>query len=166
MPARHWAFIFVTLGLGHGFVLASLNFAIQALAVKSSEDTAAGMYTFSRSLGMCIGVACAGTFFQNRLRSHLESQNLNPSVANSAPEFALQLRKSNWSQVEKQNYITCFTDSFKDLWLFFMAVSALALVLSLFIQHETLDRKLDSDHTLMTRESDTKEGGDSSLRDA
>ncbi|KAJ5894607.1 major facilitator superfamily domain-containing protein [Penicillium taxi] len=158
MPARHWAFIFVTLGIGNGLVLTSLNFAIQALATNSRDGTAAGMYTFCRSLGMCIGVAVAGTFFQNRLRDHLTSRNLPGSVANSAPEFALRLQQPGWDPVEKQSYILAFTSSFKDLWLFFMAVAALALLLSLFIQHATLDRNLDSDHTIKGRSPGSEDG--------
>ncbi|KAJ5081198.1 major facilitator superfamily domain-containing protein [Penicillium angulare] len=151
MPAHHWAFIFLALGVGHGLVLTSLNFAIQALAVNSRDGTAAGMYTFCRSLGMCIGVAVAGTFFQNRLRSHLTDRHLDASVANNAPGFALKLREPGWNSVEKQSYILAFTRSFKDLWLFFMAVSALSLAMSLLIQHATLDRTLDSEHTIKNR---------------
>jgi hypothetical protein len=151
MPARHWAFIFLTLGIGNGFVLTSLNFAIQAHAADSHNGTAAGMYTFFRSLGMCLGVAVAGTFFQNRLRGHLVERLLPGSVANSAPEFALKLWQSGWDPTEKESYIIAFTHSFKDLWLFFMAVAILALVLSLLIQHATLDRELHSDHTLVDR---------------
>ncbi|KAF3385519.1 hypothetical protein F1880_002251 [Penicillium rolfsii] len=154
MPARHWAFIFLTLGIGNGFVLTSLNFAVQAHATETHDGKAAGMYTFFRSLGMSIGVAVAGTFFQNRLRTHLVERLLPGSVAHAAPEFALRLRQSGWNPAERESYIIAFTHSFRDLWLFFMAVAIAALVLSLLIQHATLDRELRSEHIMVDRPSE------------
>jgi hypothetical protein len=120
MPARHWAFIFVTLGIGHGLVLTALNFAVQALAKDNQDASAAGFYTFMRSLGMCIGVTAAGTFFRNRLASHLRNLYIPESVSKEAAEFALELRRSDWPAAVKNQYITAFTRSFKDLWVSFL----------------------------------------------
>ena len=43
----------------------SLNFSIQAIAY------AAAMYTFTRTFGICIGVAVGGSVFQNELQNIL-----------------------------------------------------------------------------------------------
>ncbi|PWY80789.1 MFS general substrate transporter [Aspergillus sclerotioniger CBS 115572] len=147
--ASRWVFIFLTLGVGQGLSLTSLNFAVQALARDNRDTSAAGMYTFMRTLGMCIAVATGGTFFENRAAYQLGQDNLLVSVAKAAAQFALELREPGFSSALKTRYILAFTEAFKQLWFFFMAISALALVLSLFIHHSSLDRTLESEHTLI-----------------
>ncbi|RAL02561.1 MFS general substrate transporter [Aspergillus ibericus CBS 121593] len=146
--APRWVFIFLTLGVGQGLSLTSLNFAVQALARDNRDASAAGMYTFMRSLGMCIAVAMGGTFFENRAAYQLGQNQLPVSVAKTAAQFALELRKPGFPSTLKSRYILAFTEAFKQLWFFFMAISALALLLSLVIQHSSVDRALESEHTL------------------
>ncbi|PYI00217.1 putative efflux pump antibiotic resistance protein [Aspergillus sclerotiicarbonarius CBS 121057] len=149
--ASRWVFIFLTLGVGQGLSLTSLSFAVQALARDNRDASAAGMYTFMQSLGMCIAVATAGTFFENRAAYQLDQAQLPMSVAKTAAQFALEVREPGFSSILKTRYILAFTEALKQLWLFFMAISALVFVLSLGIQHSSLDRALESDHTLINR---------------
>ncbi|KKK14099.1 hypothetical protein P175DRAFT_0429252 [Aspergillus ochraceoroseus IBT 24754] len=156
--ASRWVLIFLCLGIGQGLVLTALNFAVQALAKDNKEASAAGMYTFMRTLGMCIGVAVAGTFFQNRLAYELGLRGLPAEVSKEAAGFALKLHDGTMSSAVQSLFIQAFREAFRDLWLFFCGVAALCLLLSLMIQHSSLDRTLQSEHALMDRPE--KKAGD------
>ncbi|RAH51263.1 MFS general substrate transporter [Aspergillus brunneoviolaceus CBS 621.78] len=151
ISAVRWVFIFLTLGTGQGLILTSQNFAVQALAKDNRDASAAGLYTFMRSLGMCIGVAVAGTFFQNRLAERLGNAGLDRQVARMAAEFALVLRSKEGGLAErvKAAYVGVFREAFRDLWIFFAAVSGLSFLLALGIGHASMDRALESEHTLV-----------------
>ena len=82
-----WILIFTVDGLGHGLILMSLNFSIQAMSDTHNVAYAAAMYTFARTFGMCIGVATGGAVFQNQLKKHLADLGLQSAVATNAKGF-------------------------------------------------------------------------------
>lgn len=79
--------IFVLVGIGHGLILMSLNFAIQAMAEARNVAYADAMYTFFRTFGMSVGVAIGGTVFQNMLQVYLADQGLPQAVAYDTEDF-------------------------------------------------------------------------------
>jgi fucose permease len=64
-----WVLILLLVGLGHGTLIVSLNYALQVLAEGRQVAHAMSMYTFLRSFGMCLGVAAGSSLLQNALRS-------------------------------------------------------------------------------------------------
>lgn len=148
LKAQGWALIFVTVGLGHGFVLMSLNVAIQAMAEIRHVADAAAMYTFTRTFGMCIGVAIGGTVFQNRLSRHLSDRHLPTAVARNAEGFSKRLKDLPRSSTEYQTYISAYTEGFQNVFHVLTAVAGLAGILSLFIKRSSMDKDLGSEHIL------------------
>ncbi len=143
-----WVLIFIVVGLGHGLILMSLNFSVQAMADTRDVAYAAAMYTFTRTFGMCIGVAVGGTVFQNELRKHLGELHLPTKVANDAEGFVATLKALPQASVQYQAYILAYADSFKVVFEALTVVAGLAALLSLFIKEHTMDRELDSEHVL------------------
>lgn len=148
LKAQGWVSIFVVLGLGHGFVLMSLNVAIQAMAEIRYVADAAMMYTFTRTFGMCIGVALGGTVFQNRLSKHLSDRQLPSAVAKNAEGFSERLKDLPRSSTEYQEYISAYTEGFRNVFQVLTAVACLASLLSLFIKRYSMDKDLRSEHIL------------------
>ena len=154
-----WILIFVIAGIGHGFVLMSYNVCVQAMADTRNVAYAAGMYTFIRTLGMCIGVAVGGTVFQNQLKQHFRESQLPTAVANNATQFIAELRDpSKTNPTQELAYIHAYAKSFKVVFGVLTAIAGLAAFLSLFIKEYTMDKVLDSEHVLhQEKELDTLE---------
>lgn len=64
-----WVLIGLVVGLGHGTLIVSLNYALQVLAKDHQVAHALSIYTFLRTFGMCLGVAVGSSLLQNALRS-------------------------------------------------------------------------------------------------
>ncbi|KAL8836760.1 MAG: hypothetical protein Q9170_002789 [Blastenia crenularia] len=143
-----WILIFVVVGLGHGLILMSYNFSVQAMADSRNVAYAAGMYTFARTLGMCIGVAVGGAVFQNELKEHLRELQLPAVVANDAENFVVRLHDFPKASVQYQAFILAYANSFKVVFEVLTALAGLAALLSLFIKEYTMDKELDSEHIL------------------
>lgn len=81
----------MVVSLGHVFILTSLNFSIQTMSDPHNVAYTAAMYTFMRTLGMCIGVAAGGAaggvVFQNQLKKHHAYSRLLTTVATDAQGF-------------------------------------------------------------------------------
>lgn len=143
-----WVLVFIVVGLGHGLILMSLNFSVQAMADTQNVAYAAAMYTFTRTFGMCIGVAVGGAVFQNELKKHLGELHLPTEVANDAQSFVASLRALPKASVEYQSYILAYANSFKVVFEVLTALAGLAALLSLLIKEYTMDKELDSEHVL------------------
>lgn len=143
-----WVLIFLVVGLGHGLILLSYNFCVQAMADTRNVAYAAGMYTFARTFGMCIGVAVGGTVFQNELKKHLRELQLPAAVADDAENFVAKLQALPKSSTQYLAYILAYVNSFKVVFEALTAIAGLAGLLSLFIQEHTMDKELDSEHVL------------------
>lgn len=86
-----WVIIFLVIGLGHGLILLSLNICTQAMVEHQDAGQAAIMYTFLRSVRLCISASVRSTVFQNTLQIHLESQGLPPGLASTAQSLLAEL---------------------------------------------------------------------------
>lgn len=142
-----WVPIALVLGIGHGMILTAVIFCVQAYAKDHKDGEAAGMYSFIRTLGMCVGVATAGTFFQNRLASHLAALGLPGRITHDAADFALLMKKLPDSS-QKDQLIQAYSHTFQDLYVLCTALSGLAGILSVVIQHASMDRELESEHVI------------------
>ncbi|CAF9939480.1 hypothetical protein IMSHALPRED_001367 [Imshaugia aleurites] len=98
---------------------------------------AAAIYTFTRTFGMCIGVAAGGAVFQNQLKKHLADLGLLTTVAADAEVFVVQLQALPKSSPEYQNYVLAFAKRFENVFKFLIAVASLAEFLN------SMDKKLD-----------------------
>lgn len=143
-----WILIFVVVGLGHGLILMSLNFSIQAMSDSHNVAYAAAMYTFTRTFGMCIGVAIGGAVFQNQLKKHLVDQGLLTSVATDAEGFVVNLKALAKTSPQYQNYTLAYAKSFENVFEVLTALAGLAGLLSLLIKEFSMDKELDSEHVL------------------
>lgn len=150
-----WILIFIVVGLGHGFILMSLNFSVQAMSDTHNVAYAAAMYTFMRTFGMCIGVAAGGAVFQNQLKKHLADLGLLTIVASDAEGFVARLQALPKSSPEYQNYISAYAKSFENVFEVLTAVAGLAGLLSLLIKKFSMDKKLDSEHILRQGKKET-----------
>ena len=159
-PTYGWALLFVPVGLGHGLVLMSLNFCVQALADTKDVAYAAAMYTFLRTFGMCVGVAVGGTVFQNRLLHHLVASPMhlpNPeSVARDAEGFIAVLKALPVGSGERRGYEEAYAESFRNVFEVLTGVAALGGLASVFIGHASMDRELDSEHVLQRGKGEEK----------
>ena len=118
-----WVLIFIVLGLGHGLILMSLNFRVQAMADSRNVAHAAFMYTFTRTFGMCIGVAVGCTVFQNTLKNHLGDLGLSTLVANDTEGFLVSLRALPAESSMRKAYILAYADSFLNVFEVLTAVA-------------------------------------------
>ncbi|KAL9632685.1 MAG: hypothetical protein Q9204_003689, partial [Flavoplaca sp. TL-2023a] len=100
-----WVGMFLAVGLGHGLILMSLNFSVQAMAYTQNMAYAAAMYTFTRSFGRCVWVAAGGIVFQNELKKQLDDLQLPTAVANDVHNSFPPLRPF---QKLQENIITTF----------------------------------------------------------
>ncbi|KAI9784712.1 MAG: hypothetical protein M1835_003515 [Candelina submexicana] len=146
-----WVLVFIVVGLGHGLILMSLNFSIQAMADTQNVAHAAAMYTFIRTFGMCIGVAIGGTVLQNELRKHLEQLRLPTGVSNDAERFVTDLKAFPKASKGYQQYLLAYERSFKGEFVVLAALTGLAGILSLHIQEHTMNTELCLEHTLGRR---------------
>ena len=146
-----WVLIFIVVGFGHGLILMSLNFSVQAMADTRNVAYAVAMYAFARTFGMCIGVAVGGAVFQNELKKYLGQVNLPTEVANDAEGFLAGLKALPKTSVEYKGYVLAYADSFKVEFEVLTAVAGFAALLSLFIKEYTMDQELDSEHVLHKR---------------
>lgn len=142
-----WVPIALVLGIGHGMILTAVIFCVQAHAKNHNDGEAAGMYSFIRTLGMCVGVATAGTFFQNRLASHLAALGLPERITHDAADFALLMKKLP-DTPQKDVFVQAYSQAFQDLYVLCTALSGLAGILSAVIQHASMDRELGSEHVM------------------
>lgn len=150
-----WVFVFVFSGLGHGLILTSLNFSVQAMADTPNVAYAAAMYTFTRTFGMCIGVAVGGAVFQNELKKQLGELHLPTEVANDAESFIANLRAFPKTSVQYHTYILAYANAFKLVFEVLTAIAGLAGILSLLIKEYTMDKELDSEHVLRQQNGPT-----------
>ncbi|KAL8887950.1 MAG: hypothetical protein Q9192_006251 [Flavoplaca navasiana] len=77
-------------------------------------------------------------------------------VAKDAERFAATLKAPPKASEEYQHYILAYAESFKVVFVVLTALTALAGLLSLLIKEHTMDRVLDSEHTLRQRQHPNK----------
>lgn len=150
-PVVGAVFIYIVGGIGQGLLIVSLNLACQSIATAIDVAHAISMYTFMRTLGMCLGVAIGGTVFQNVMIKKLAEKGLPKSIAAEAENFVATLQAMPAGE-EKDAYLAVYVGAFHGVYYVLLALAALCLVLTFFIRHHNMDKKLVSEHRLEGRQ--------------
>ncbi|KAI0108994.1 MFS general substrate transporter [Nemania sp. FL0031] len=149
-------FLILTISVGHGLLVLSLNIATQAIASTRDVAYAVSMFTFVRQFGICLGVAIGGTVFENVLLHALEHYGFPYEVAldtaRNAAAFSGPLT-SMPDGPEKTAFLNAFVEGFHGILYLLLALAAVSLFLSLFIKHHDMNKQLDSEHRLEERVS-------------
>ncbi|KAF2202025.1 MFS general substrate transporter [Delitschia confertaspora ATCC 74209] len=135
-------------GLGAGMVLSSVNFGTQAIAKVEDVGMAASMYAFMRSLGNPLGVALAGTVFQNAMKERLIDLGLPGSIASQSEAFVSELHGLSSNDTLRIGAQSAYVHGFKAVWLVMVTVSATGGLASLWIKRFSMDRTLQSGFTV------------------
>lgn len=143
-----WAAIFVVVGLGHGLLLNSLNFTVQANAQIHDVAFAAAMYAFLRSTGMAVGVTIGGTVFQNMMQQELANEHIPIDIAKNAEAYIAILTTLPATSALKQGVLRAYVRGFQGVFEVMTVISGLGLLSSLLIASRTMDEAIDSEHVL------------------
>jgi len=133
--------VLAVFGIGTGMVLTSVNIGIQAISKPEDCAMAASMYGFFRSLGMPIGVAVAGTVFQNAMSDHLQSLSLPADIAHDSERWVYILRTMA-DGPEKTVILESYMKGFDSVFILMTGVAASALLASIFIKKFSMDKIL------------------------
>ena len=129
--------------------LTSLNFAVQtSVTMTRDSGRAAAMYAFCRTLGMTVGVAIGGTVFQNLMKHKLRKVGLDPAIAADAEGYVSVLHGLAIEDPKRVLALEGYVKGFQGVFIFMTAVSVVALVVSGFIKHFSLDKLLESRYSL------------------
>lgn len=145
---KSWAQIIIfqiIAGLGVGPNFQAPLIALQSLVEPRDIATATATFGFTRNIATSISVVLGGVIFQNRMMAQLpelvaavgpeKGSILGGGGAGAATDLVKGLPPTAKAAVN-QIYI----NSFKDLWIFYVAVSAVGLVVSLLITKQTLSK--------------------------
>lgn len=154
-----WILIFAAVGVGHGLNFSALSICVQAFADSPDVGYAAGLYTFMRTFGMCLGVPIGGTVFQNRFTYHIRGLDLPGSASTNAEALISTLKAMPKSSGLRQSLELAYARSFQDIVKVLIGVAVLGGLSSLFLKSATMDRQLESKHVLgkTDPEKDTSE---------
>ena len=134
----------------------SLNICTQVLADPKDSPHAAGMYTFFRITGNCIGVSIGGTVFQNCFAQHLATFDVPIAIAKDAEAFITKLHHFP-QHPERIAYIQALELTFKNVFEVLVGIATLAIIVSLFIGHASMSKPQDSDVMVKRSGSPEKE---------
>ncbi|CAB4341778.1 MAG: DHA2 family efflux MFS transporter permease subunit [Actinobacteria bacterium] len=139
----------LTIGMGLGLCMQTIVIALQNAVDFKDLGVATSANTFFRSIGSTIGVALFGTVYANRLGVYLpqaitDLQQNNPAALAGATPQAFEQLKNNSAVLEtftpelKQRVLESFVHSFHDVFLSAAPLTAIGLVLALFLQEKPL----------------------------
>lgn len=147
-PVVSWVFLNLVVGIGMGLLFPAMAFAVQASTKNEDLAFAVAMFSFFRAFGQAIGVAVGGTVFQNQVRKKLLSY---PLLASKAEEYSrdssglVQIIKQMPEGLEKMQLKQSYAEALKIVWVTMCALSAVALVLSLWTKGYDLNRPLETE---------------------
>ncbi|KAK4504762.1 hypothetical protein PRZ48_002724 [Zasmidium cellare] len=153
IPTVAWVFMFLAAGIGQGLLFMAHSIASQAACQQKDAAHATSMYSFFRSLGLCLGVALGGTIFQNFFQNHASGLDLPAVVAENAEGFA-HLLKSMPAGADRLAIVMNYSWSFQMLFAVLCGISGLGLLISCFIGGHSLNQGLESEHKLREESSD------------
>lgn len=140
-----WVFINLISGLGLGFLLPSLTFAVQASVGSENLAIAVAMFSFLKALGQTLGVAVGGVVFQNQIRKNLLRY---PALAPKADQYSqdasglVQVIQKMEDSQNKEDLRTAYTDSLRMVWAVCCALCGLALLSSFLTESYDVDQAL------------------------
>lgn len=159
-----WAAVLVILGLGHGFILSSLNLAVQAIATVENAAHAVTMYSFLRSVGAALGVGISGSIFQNFMADKLEAFNLPTNIAENAEGFIGILHGMPDDNPSKRPIIDSYTRGIHGVFIVMTGLGGLALLLTFLIGRHSMDKLNKSEHVLAKRaDGDASDSDDTAV---
>lgn len=147
-------FLILSISVGHGLLVISLNIATQAIASTRDVAYAVSTFTFVRQFGICLGVALGGTVFQNVLLHALERyefpQDVALETARNAAAFSGPLA-SMPDGPKKTAFLNAYVEAFHGILYLLLALAALSLLLSSLVKHYDMNKQLESAHQLEER---------------
>lgn len=133
-----WVVIFMCAGAGQGVLLIGHSVAIQASCREDDAAHAISMYSFLRSLGLCMGVIIGGTIFQNFLQLRLQRDGLPVGVAANFEGFLPTLQSMPEEAPMKIELQQAYAWALKSLFSTSTGIGFVGLLLSLKIDDYTL----------------------------
>ena len=147
-----WIMLNLVVGVGLGFNYSALGVVLQAATSEEDMSSAVAMFTFFRLFGQALGVVIGGVVFQNQIKTKLLAAP--PDLAAMADQYSsdgsalAQLIVNLPETPSKVILIQAYADSLKMFWVVLTAISAFALLASLSIKRQTLDRQFISPQQL------------------
>ena len=142
-----WIFLNLVVGVGLGFNYSALGVTLQAATSEEDMSSAVAMFTFFRLMGQALGVVIGGVTFQDEIRTKLLAiPSLAPMAnqyANDGAALAQQIKTIQDSE-DRTLVIQVYADSLKTVWAVLCGVAGLALLTSLMITDQSLDRQFVS----------------------
>lgn len=149
-PVVAWVFIFLACGFGQGALISAHNIGVQAIADPDDVAWASALFTFMRSVGLCLGVALGGTVLQTQLRRELEERGLPLEIAEHAESFIFELVKMPADSPGRVAIVDAFSESFRFLFIILLAISGATLLLSFTVRGFDSIHKTDSEGLMGT----------------
>ncbi|KIW09722.1 hypothetical protein PV08_12006 [Exophiala spinifera] len=128
-----WILILLIIGIGNGCLLSALNYHVQATTDPSSSASGASMYTFFRSLGMCVGVTVGGNVFQNVMAHVLSKAGVSTSIAKDAEAFIYELTLLDNTDTMLQKILHAYVGGLHGVFYMLLGVSILGLMANTYI---------------------------------
>lgn len=147
---------FTELGIYEFMIGAGLGLSMQPVVIALQNDIdfkdmgiATSANSFFRSVGSTIGVALFGTIYANSLAKHIpekvaELGATNPAALAGATPEAFEALKNNSAVLEtftpdlKASILDAFTNSFQDVFMSALPVTALGIVFALMVREKPL----------------------------
>ncbi|KAH9905665.1 MFS general substrate transporter [Xylariomycetidae sp. FL2044] len=148
-PIVTHVFILLVSGIGHGFLLGSLEAATNAIANPENITHALSMYYFMRSFGLCLGVAIGGTVFGNVFLHSLQRNGIPQAqaIAANSEAFAHSL-KGMPDSIQKALLFESYVEGFRGVFYLLVSLAGLATVLAFAVRHHEMDQASISEHRL------------------
>ena len=153
-----WIFINIIGGLGIGMLYPALAYGVQASSSDEDMAYAATLASFFRNFGQTIGVAIAGSIFQNQLRKELLKHAI---LASKAVEYSrdstglVEIIKAMPHGPAKEQLVQSYADALKYVWLVSCICAGIALIASLWTRELPIDRELATDQGFKYEEKAT-----------
>lgn len=129
-------FVQLICGVGVGCTVQTSTLAVQAAAKPKYMATVTVLVQFIRILGQVFGIAIEGTIFNNKLESSLRAKfPLDSQILKVAQDH---MRIADYGDQERKWIYDSFVVALHYSFYCSMACSALAFVLSCFVQHKEL----------------------------
>ncbi|KAG0081782.1 hypothetical protein BGZ93_002625 [Podila epicladia] len=129
-------FVLLICGVGVGCTVQTSTLAVQAAAKPKYMATVTVLVQFIRILGQVFGIAIVGTIFNNKLESSLRAKfPLDEHILKVAQDYTLI---ADYGETERIWIYDSFVVALHNSFYCSVACSALAFVLSCFVQHKEL----------------------------